>query len=673
MQMANRESERPGPVPELVTVDRREVLRLLAGGALLLSTGGVLAGCGGGGSGNSSSGGNPQPGATPQLTLFPSAGNENLMTLQGSDGSVASYFGPKNDQGMPLGTITAALVQAAGGSLNDRAQIAYDARSAPTTVVLGDGRKVDFAYPSGTVVDFTPRNVDGTSIATLRWDAQAGTLTKITGTVAAPARSAQSQPHSIPMPSDGTGSFFVTEEGYALDLPVSALRGDFIPDQTPPGVPSGTRLNISFLSAPPPSAPGAFIYQVPQKPFAQTDDLTRQFIDAVKPTLDKIAHVLEDGVLSTDPASVALKITPITRSFILGQAAKLGLLAGELTLLDLCLTAIIAAGIAKTTINAAAFTITVSDLFDLSGSLTLYATYNATELHVTSPKVNPRFGSLPSLTIDFPPVVETVEISPTSLTLAPAETKPLTAVAKSKSKRIVPGQFVWKAVPENQEVVLFTQIGDTCNITGRNAGTTQIVVTETKSGKISSQPAKVTVGSIITISPQDAQILSVGSGDKSTWPTIQFSAAGGTPPYIWSIDSGIAGLFDPNKPGLYTSQNHMATGVVTATDVNGNIGMTHVTVTTSDLMISPRNMLGISIEGGTAMLSSSDSFDFYRISAPVGEHILTLINTSATSTSYLLAFHSYFSYTSFNFDGQESLRGEIAAGQSISIPLRRVP
>lgn len=484
--MAEPKRQFPETGQSASTIDRRELLRMLAGGALLLSTGGVLAGCGGSGGSHSPGGGsNPLPGSTPRLTLFPSIGNENLMTLQGSDGSLASYFGAKDAQGMPLGTVTAALVQAANGNINDRAQIAYDPRSAPTAVVLGDGRKVEFAYASRTMVDFIPHLADGTSVGTFRWDAQAGTLTKTTAAAAPLARSAQNQPHALPLPSDGTGSFFVTEEGQPLDLPASALRGSFIPAQVPPGLPDGSPLAVSFLNAPPPSAPGAFIYQVPQKPFTQDGDLTRQFIDAVKPTLDKIAHALEDGVLNTDPASVALNITPITRSFILGQAAKLGLLTAEITILDLCLTAITIAAIAKTTINAAAFTLEIVDLFDLQGSLTLYATYNATELHVNSARVNPRLGSLPSLTIDFPALVDHVEVSPASLTLAPAETKTLTAVAKSKSGKIVPGQFVWKAVPETQEVVLVTPIGDTCNITGRKAGTTQIVVTETKSGKSS--------------------------------------------------------------------------------------------------------------------------------------------------------------------------------------------
>ena len=203
-------------------------------------------------------------------------------------------------------------------------------------------------------------------------------------------------------------------------------------------------------------------------------------------------------------------------------------------------------------------------------------------------------------------------------------------------------------MPEIQEVVLVTPIGDTCNITGRKAGTTQIVVTETKSGKISTQPAKVTVGSIITISPQDAQILSLGSGDPTSWPTIQFSAVGGTPPYEWSISNGMAGSFDPNNPGLYTGQRHMATGNITATDINGNIGQSNVTVTTSDLLMTPRGLLTISIEGGSATVSSgalAGSFDFYRISAPIGEHILTLTNTSATSQSYLLDFLTYFGRT----------------------------
>ena len=88
MQMANRESERPGPVPELVTVDRREVLRMLAGGALLLSTGGVLAGCGGGGLGTDIGTGVIPPIVTPPIippVTPPSSGGTDLPNIKLAD------------------------------------------------------------------------------------------------------------------------------------------------------------------------------------------------------------------------------------------------------------------------------------------------------------------------------------------------------------------------------------------------------------------------------------------------------------------------------------------------------------------------------------------------------------------------------------------------------------
>ncbi len=85
--MANSESERPDPVPELVTIDRREVLRMLAGGALLLSTGGVLAGCGGGGLGADIGGGLIPP-VTPPIVppvTPPSSGGTDLPNIKLAD------------------------------------------------------------------------------------------------------------------------------------------------------------------------------------------------------------------------------------------------------------------------------------------------------------------------------------------------------------------------------------------------------------------------------------------------------------------------------------------------------------------------------------------------------------------------------------------------------------
>lgn len=87
--MVKKKRQLPTSQEPMYSIDRREVLRMLAGSAFMLSTGGILAGCGGGGTnGNSGGGGNVNPPAGTQTFT----GTINTQEIGGSGLTVQSAY-----------------------------------------------------------------------------------------------------------------------------------------------------------------------------------------------------------------------------------------------------------------------------------------------------------------------------------------------------------------------------------------------------------------------------------------------------------------------------------------------------------------------------------------------------------------------------------------------------
>lgn len=281
-------------------------------------------------------------------------------------------------------------------------------------------------------------------------------------------------------------------------------------------------------------------------------------------------------------------------------------------------------------------------------------------------KLSTRAGQQATMDISMVTTITTINIMPTSATVNVGGTTPLTANCLDSTGAMVlvtPATLQWSS----SDNTLATVNESSGVVTGVMGGMTTITLKETESGKTAK--ATITIPKII-VTPENASVLSLGNGDPSTWPTIQFSATGGTPPYIWSIDNGMAGSFDANKPGLYTSQRHMATGTITAQDANGNEGTATVTVTTSDLFSggASAGAFSVNVSDGTATPTSTG----WRISAPIGKHILTLTNTSGDRQYHNLSFASYNTSTSFTFNGGAVAgSGFLNAGQSIDFPIER--
>lgn len=181
---------------------------------------------------------------------------------------------------------------------------------------------------------------------------------------------------------------------------------------------------------------------------------------------------------------------------------------------------------------------------------------------------------------------------------------------------------------------------------------------------------KVSAAQSIQISPSNPTV-------QSGLVPIQFSAFGGRPPYVWSISDGFAGRIN-SASGYYESQMHMASATIQVTDSLGNTGQTCVTVTSTYLGASGPFASGgvqISVSDGTAERGPDGN---WRISAPVGRHVMTITNATDTDMHgvYGVSFVHYFGDVSFLFFnhpdfGSLTYNPSIAAGGSVNVLIER--
>lgn len=320
-----------------------------------------------------------------------------------------------------------------------------------------------------------------------------------------------------------------------------------------------------------------------------------------------------------------------------------------------------------------------------AADLTLTATAldtNGAAIASGSMDVTTTVNAVKNVPINMDSTVDHLLVTPDGQDVMVGGTLPLHASGVNKDGEMVlltPSMLSWKSSDDT-----VAKVDSTAGVvTGVMESTSVVTITAADRESTKRGTATVTVKPVeLEISPKDPQLLSLG-GDGSP-PSVQLTVNQGTPPYAWTVETiqGLSGYcvgvtVDPTTNIMTSGQRHMGTFLVKVEDSKGRKGQTTATVTTTDFLAPTPDKVTITATDCTV---TYDTGGLYRISGPIGRHVMTVTNISGKHVSGMPLINFFYCFTgNFSFDvvggGFEGAHydSDLDPGQTVTFIIERNP
>lgn len=595
----------------------------------------------------------PTP-STTATTIHVNPGDPVLLSRPASEGEVVQYLGDRDGNGVPSklrGLRRGSPTDARTGDM-----LALSAEGLPTSVMLRDGSSVVFAYGTDGKVIMTVAVPGSAPIQqTFQWRSStaAGASQLLVSGSASGGGSLRTTVSTQTQAADDA-----VQVSFQLSEPDAQVTNATVTGWW------GTKGGHGSFAAKPSGTPGLYVMSVPRRVVGTTEETIKAVCTGASAAVEDACQFLS-GSGSLSP--VEQKAFSDAVKLVCLQVAAINPAAGATCASAVVLVELICKvpTICDNTIQAVDWAIGLKETITVGGLAVAEGIHRDASGNFPSPYQNT------FIKVEFPSLVDRVEVTPASATLRSGKTSQLTSRVIGLSGNELKGRKVeWSS--SDQTVATVNQNGLVTASEKQGSAT----ITARTGGK--SGVAQVQVSSM-TISPEHATTVSMGGGPIPSRPNIRFAVSGGKAPYTWKISNGMMGAIDAGT-GLYIAQRHMGTATISVHDADGNSATTTVTVTTSDIMftgycydqISPVVYIdqpSVSISNGTI---SSFTNGVARVSVPVGDHVLKFTSPCPKYSSFSLSAPHYSGSNSLLIDGRTNVSVYPVGPQTLEFRLTRI-